>query len=85
MTNLKYNPLFRKQLKKLGKNKSYLEKVFNLIEDIKVSPRYGIGKPERLKYYKRETWSRRIDQQNRLIYEIIEPDVILISCIGHYE
>lgn len=45
----------------------------------------GIGKPERLKYYKTGMYSRRIDDANRLIYEISENHIIVKSCKGHYE
>jgi len=44
----------------------------------------GIGKPEPLKY--RPGYSRRIDDCNRLIYDIDElHDIKIISCKGHYE
>jgi toxin YoeB len=44
----------------------------------------GLGKPEPLKY--RKAWSRRIDQENRLIYNIDENGYLwIISCKGHYE
>lgn len=43
----------------------------------------GIGKPEKLKYH--NGYSRRIDQYNRLIYDIVNEIVVIISCKGHYE
>lgn len=44
----------------------------------------GIGKPEKLRYV--EGWSRRIDEQNRLIYDIDEYGFLhIIACKGHYE
>ena len=44
----------------------------------------GIGKPEPLRY--RNGWSRRIDEKNRLVYDVDEDGNILIaSCKGHYE
>ena len=44
----------------------------------------GIGKPEPLKY--RPGYSRRIDEKNRLVYEIDElKNIKIISCKGHYE
>lgn len=44
----------------------------------------GIGKPEKLKYSKGE-YSRRIDNANRLVYEVSEDKITVISCKGHYE
>ena len=43
----------------------------------------GIGKPEALKH--RKGYSRRIDEKNRLIYEIINGQLYILNCKGHYE
>ena len=43
----------------------------------------GTGKPERLKYS--AGYSRRIDEYNRLVYEIEDNILVIISCKGHYE
>jgi toxin YoeB len=43
----------------------------------------GKGKAEPLKY--RKAWSRRIDQENRLVYNIKDGYLWIISCKGHYE
>jgi toxin YoeB len=60
-----------------------------LIEDIQLHPFDGIGKPEELKYDLSGVWSRRIDREHRLVYEIIDEDTIeilnLLSLKGHYE
>lgn len=46
--------------------------------------RWGTGKPESLKH--RPGYSRRIDEQNRLVYDIDElQNIVIISCRGHYE
>ena len=45
----------------------------------------GIGKPESLKYDKSGLYSRRIDEVNRLVYEISNNQIIVKSCKGHYE
>lgn len=82
---IQFEPKAVKQLKKMRNNKKYLKKVFDSISEIGHHPYTGIGKPEPLKYQFQGKWSRRIDQQNRLIYEVIEPNVIIISVIGHYE
>ena len=42
----------------------------------------GIGKPERLKYG--SGYSRRIDDANRLVYEIKNDTIIVTACKGHY-
>lgn len=45
----------------------------------------GIGKPELLKHGKAGLYSRRIDETNRLVYEISGNQIIVKSCKGHYE
>jgi toxin YoeB len=52
--------------KKSG-NKKIQERITALVEDIKVDPFKGIGKPEPLKYELTGKWSRRIDKENRII------------------
>lgn len=62
-----------------------LRKINALLEDIKRNGVLdGIGKPESLKY--RTGYSRRIDEANRLVYDIDElQNIKIISCRGHYE
>lgn len=45
----------------------------------------GIGKPELLRHGKAGLYSRRIDEANRLVYEISGNQIIVKSCKGHYE
>lgn len=45
----------------------------------------GIGKPELLKHDKSGLYSRRIDEVNRLVYEMSGNQIIVKSCKGHYE
>ncbi len=51
-----------------------------------VSLREGRGKPERLKYFGREVYSRRINHKDRLVYTIYEDlkEIDIFSCKGHY-
>lgn len=66
-------------------DKKTLKKINSLLEDIKRNGvMQGIGKPEPLRY--RPGYSRRIDDKNRLVYDIDELENIrIISCKGHYE
>ncbi len=61
------------------------DRIHTLLKDIRRNgPGEGIGKPERLKY--RPAWSRRIDQENRLIYDMDkEGNIHVISWKGHYD
>jgi len=66
-------------------DKRTLKKINELIKDIERNGRLkGTGKPEPLKH--RKAWSRRIDHENRLVYNIDDKGYLwLLSCKGHYE
>lgn len=66
-------------------DKKTLKKINALLEDIKRNgAMQGIGKPEKIK--NRPEYSRRIDEVNRLVYEIDElQNIRIVSCKGHYE
>jgi len=62
-----------------------LKRINLLIKDISRSPFEGLGKPEPLKGSLTGFWSRRIDEENRLVYVVEKKVIILISCRGHYD
>ena len=64
---------------------SYI-KCFDLVREIIVHPREGTGKPERLKYFEKEVYSRRVNQKDRVIYTIYEEieEIDITSFRGHY-
>ena len=66
-------------------DKKTLKRINALIKDIERNGlSEGIGKPEPLKY--RKAWSRRIDHENRLVYNFdAQQNLLIISCKGHYE
>ncbi|WP_229203339.1 Txe/YoeB family addiction module toxin [Dyadobacter jejuensis] len=51
-----------------------------------VTPQTGIGEPKKLKNELSGLWSRRINKKDRLVYEIVESEaiVIILSALGHY-
>ena len=65
-------------------DKKILKKINDLIKDIKRNPFEGLGKPEPLKYELQGCWSRRITLEHRLVYEINEYGLVIISCRYHY-
>ncbi|MCB1784226.1 MAG: Txe/YoeB family addiction module toxin [Alphaproteobacteria bacterium] len=65
-------------------DKNILKKINALVKDIQRSPYEGAGKPEGLKHNLSGMWSRRIDREHRLVYEIRENDLIIIQCRFHY-
>ena len=75
----------KKQLRALRSNDRLTAKTKSLIADACQHPFTGLGKPEPLKGNLAGLWSRRIDQKNRLVYRVINPELIVFSVIGHYE
>ena len=65
-------------------NKTTLQKLAQLIDDIKIHPYSGVGKPEPLKYNLSGAWSRRISKEHRLVYEVVNDTVLILSAKGHY-
>ena len=66
-------------------NKQFLKKINLLLKDIKRSHYDGIGKTEPLKGNWSGWWSRRIDSENRVIYQERDGNIIIAVCKGHYE
>ena len=55
-----------------SEDKKMLKKINELIKDIQRTPYTGIGKPEPLKYDLAGFWSRRIDREHRLVYQVTQ-------------
>jgi toxin YoeB len=62
-----------------------LSRIISLLTEIAKNPFEGIGKPEPLKYTLKGKWSRRINQEHRIVYEVKEETIIVISCRYHYD
>ncbi len=61
------------------------KKINELIKDIERTPCKGLGKPEALKYDLTGYWSRRIDRDHRLVYQVIGEEILIYSCRYHYD
>ena len=66
-------------------NKKYVKKINELLREIARDPFSGIGKPEALKFQYQGFWSRRIDQEHRLIYQVKEDEILIVKCRFHYD
>ena len=64
-------------------DKKTLKKINSLLKDIIRHPFEGEGKPEPLKG-EDGLWSRRINEKDRLVYEISEGEIYILQCKGHY-
>jgi toxin YoeB len=61
-----------------------LARINHLIKETSRSPFQGIGKPEPLRGDLRGWWSRRIDQEHRLVYRPMEDGLLIAQCRHHY-
>ena len=59
-------------------------KIVELIKDIDRSPFEGLGKPEPLKYELSGFWSRRINNEHRLLYQVTDTEIIIAAGKYHY-
>lgn len=66
-------------------DRSVLKRINRLIEDALRDPTHGIGKPELLKYGIPGGWSRRITEEHRLVYRVINEDLVILQARYHYD
>lgn len=66
-------------------DKKILSRINKLIKEIVRHPFEGIGKPEPLKHKYRGLWSRRIDGEHRLIYQVKDDEIRIVKCRFHYD
>jgi toxin YoeB len=66
------------------KDRRKAEKILDLIQEIAKAPFSGTGKPEPLKYDLSGCWSRRIDQEHRIVYSVDDEKIRILSCRFHY-
>ncbi|OIP75172.1 MAG: addiction module protein [Oscillatoriales cyanobacterium CG2_30_44_21] len=59
-------------------------KIVKLIREVQRNPFEGTGQPEALKHDLSGCWSRRIDQEHRLIYEVLDDKIRILACRFHY-
>ena len=66
-------------------DKKMVKRINQLIKEICRSPFEGVGKPEPLKGNLTGFWSRRINEEHRLVYVVKNNKAVIISCRGHYD
>jgi len=65
-------------------DKKVLKRINLLLKDIKRQPFEGLGDPEPLKHNWSGYWSRRIDREHRLVYQVSNESIIVVQCRYHY-
>jgi len=66
-------------------NPRHFKKINQLLKSIQNNPFDGIGKPKPLQHNLQNYWSRRISEEHRILYEIIDDTVLILNCRGHYK
>jgi toxin YoeB len=59
-------------------------RIVKLLKEVQRTPFEGLGKPEALKHELSGCWSRRIDDEHRLVYEVHEEKIRVLACRYHY-
>lgn len=65
-------------------DKKMLKRINTLIKDIQRNPFTGLGEPEPLKYNWQGFWSRRMDLEHRLVYQVRDGMLFIAQCRYHY-
>lgn len=85
MRNVAFTPIaFQEYNEWFEINDQIIKRIKILIRDIDRDPFKGIGKPELLRGDWAGYWSRRIDQEHRLIYKVSDSQILIAKCKGHY-
>ena len=66
-------------------DRSILKRINRLVDDALRDPTSGIGKPEPLKYGIAGAWSRRITDEHRLVYRVLNDDLVILQARYHYQ
>ncbi|MBI5918886.1 MAG: Txe/YoeB family addiction module toxin [Nitrosomonadales bacterium] len=68
-----------------GQDKKTLRRINALLNETLRKPFGGIGKPEPLRGDLSGFWSKRIDDTNRLVYQVTDNELVVIACRFHYD
>ena len=68
----------------IEKDRKTALRIVKLIQAVQHDPFAGIGKPEQLKHELAGCWSRRIDDEHRLVYQVLADKIRILACRYHY-
>ena len=69
----------------VDKDRKKALRILRMIKETHNDPFGGIGKPEPLKHELAGCWSKRIDQEHRLVYQVLESKIRILACRYHYD
>ncbi len=85
MKNLEFDPAAFEDLTWwIEKDRKQALRIVKLSEATQRDPFRGIGQPEPLKHELAGCWSRRIDREHRLVYQVLEDKIRILACRYHY-
>ncbi len=85
MRSLEFDPLAFEDLAWwVQQDRKIALRLIKLIKEVQRTPFSGTGKPEALKHELSGCWSRRIDQEHRLVYEVKDDKIRILACRYHY-
>ncbi len=85
MRNLEFDPsAFEDLAWWIEQDRAQALRIVRLVRDLQRDPFSGLGSPERLKHELSGCWSRRINQEHRLVYQVLPDKVRILACRYHY-
>ena len=85
MKSLEFDPAALEDLAWwVEKDRKQALRVIKLIETVQRDPFQGIGQPEPLKHDLSGCWSRRINDEHRLVYQVLKDKIRILACRYHY-
>ncbi|MCY2989467.1 MAG: Txe/YoeB family addiction module toxin [Planctomycetota bacterium] len=66
------------------RNRKVALRILRLVQEVQKDPFQGIGKPEPLRHELAGCWSRRIDDEHRLVYQVLADKIRILACRYHY-
>jgi toxin YoeB len=80
-----FDPAFLADLRHFTQHDRRLAlRVLDLVEAVLRDPVAGLGKPEPLKYLGPNLWSRRVTEEHRLVYRVLEDRIDFLQARYHY-
>jgi toxin YoeB len=67
----------------IGQDRGQALRIVRLIREVQREPFSGLGKPEPLKHELAGCWSRRINQEHRLVYQVLADKIRILACRFH--
>ncbi len=67
-----------------AQDRKTLKRINTLIAAVLRDPFDGVGKPEQLRHVLSGSWSRRIDEKNRLVYYVTDDHIVILQARDHY-